>query len=200
MSLRWNALKRTKDILAISLRQFFANPDNYKYLVPSELNYTEYVKLSENIYSTEPNVLREFPTIIITGGSGQMISTDLSDFVQELHDPRTDKLWGYRYGGIYEFNMTIEVGSRSTLERDFLTDVLSRALRFSLRRKIESQGIIIKSMQSSDGNSIPYDSSHIYIANLSFSTWANWHEDIELVSDVDININGKLVDSMNIEE
>lgn len=175
------AIKRTKDILIKYLKAFIRNYDNYKHLCPKDYSHAE-------IYDKEPNVLREFPTVIITGSSGQMITGGLSDIAHEIHHPRTGELIGYRYGGMYEFNITIDIGTRSTLDRELFTDLITMAIRVHLRRYMDRAGIIIKDMRYGGESEVPYDSDKLYTSSIQFTTWSEWYQDIELLPLEDVTV------------
>ena len=108
--LNWRALKHTKDVLISHLRMFYNNYENYQYLLPMQIDYDHYVNM--DIFDTEPQKLRNFPLIILNGSGGKLITTGLSDLASEVYDPRDDNVIGYKYGGIYEFNFNLEIGTR----------------------------------------------------------------------------------------
>jgi hypothetical protein len=168
---------------------YFNNKDNYVSTLPPNFNEDHYSNIA--IFDTEPNELREFPLIIISGSNGNMITSGLGDMATEVYDPVTKDLIAYKYGGMYEFNITIEIGTKSTLDREILTDIVTRILRFTMRRNMESDGVLIKSMNYGGESAIPYDTSHIYVSTISLSTWSEWYEDIKLLpfEGVKININ-----------
>lgn len=191
ITIRWEALNKTKDVIVTYLRMYLANPKNYIHLISQEVDPTRYVNI--DVYVTEPEDLRDFPVIIISGSSGEMITAGLGDMALELHNPITNELVAYRYGGIYEFNLTVEIGTRSTVDREVLTDLITHALRFAIRRKMEAKGVLVKSMRYAGETSVQYNSNNVYVSQINLSTWSEWYDDIELLpaESFDININEK---------
>lgn len=172
-------MKQTKDVIIQSLRGFFNNADNYQHLIPPNLQQMDFQQIK--IWDTEPESLREFPLIVIAGGSGDMITSGLGDFALEVFDQFTGELTAYKYGGMYNFSLTIEVGTRTTLEREFLSDLVTKALRFYLRRKMEEQGVLIQNVRYGGESTTQYDSNHIYIATINIATWSEWYDDVDLL-------------------
>jgi hypothetical protein len=167
---------------------YFANRENYIHRLPENLDDSVFDQLKEQVWDTEPEDLRNLPLVVISGSSGNMITSGLGDFSTELY---TDdgELYGYRYGGIYEFSLTVEVATRSTLEREVLTDLVSSALRFSVRRKMEAEGILVKDMRYGGESTLNYTSDHIYISTINLATWSEWYEDVELLPVEKVSIN-----------
>lgn len=179
--MRASALKFTKDILIQYLRGFLANYENY-----SSFCQKDYSEIA-GVYDIEPNELRKFPLVIITGSSGQVITGGLQDFVEELYDEVGD-LRAYRYGGMYEFNITINIATRSTLDREQFSDLVAMALRVLIRRHIEREGIIIKDMRYGGESELTYESEKIYTSNIQFTTWSQWYQDVDLLDIGKINL------------
>lgn len=191
------ALKRTKDLLIYFLRVYFENKKNYECLIPSQVNADYYQQT--RIFDTEPEDLRGFPVIIISGSNGTMITSALGDMAQEVYDPHTGELIAYKYGGIYDFNITIEIGCINTIDREIISDLVAKALRYYLRRKIEASGVIIKTMQYGGETTVQYDSKKIYVSTINLSTWSEWYDDIKLlpIDNVDIEIGNVNVNISN---
>ncbi|MNJ90211.1 hypothetical protein D3C87_78050 [compost metagenome] len=187
--MRASALKFTKDVLIEYLRGFLANYENYSNFCPKD-----YSKLA-GVYDIEPNEQRKFPLVIITGSSGQVITGGLQDFVEELYDEVGD-LRAYRYGGMYEFNITINIATKSTLDREQFSDLVAMALRVLIKRHIEREGIIIKDMRYGGESETTYDSDKIYIGSIQFTTWSQWYQDINLLDIGKINLE---FDDRNLE-
>lgn len=179
--MRASALKFTKDVLIKYLRMFLANYDNY-----SSFCSKDYSEIAV-VYDKEPNELREFPLVVITGSSGQVITGGLQDFVEEIYTSQGD-LKAYRYGGMYEFNITIDIATKSTLDREQFSDLIAMALRVLIRRYIEREGVIIKDMRYGGESEVNYDSDKIYISSIQFTTWSQWYQDIDLMDLGKINI------------
>ena len=179
-----SALKYTKDVLIKYLRGFIANYDNYKHFCDKD-----YSKVQTSIYDKEPRELRSFPLVIISGGNGQIITGGLQDFAYEIHNNKGD-LEILRYGGMYSFNISIDIGTRSTLDREIFTDLIAMALRVHLRRYIEKDGIIIKELSYGGEQEAPYDSDKIYASSIQIQTWSEWYTDVNLadISISDVNI------------
>ena len=184
--MHWRALKKTKEEIISYLQMYLSNIDNYRHLIPSELSEEHFEVI--RVYDTEPEELRVLPVIILNSGSGDMVTAGIGDMAQELYSD-DGELVGYRYGGIYEFNLVLEVGTKTTFSREFLTDLITKALRFQLRRKLEREGILIKNMRFAGESKIQYGSDSIFVSTINFSTWSEWYEDIELLPIEDVNIN-----------
>jgi hypothetical protein len=178
------ALKYTKDIIIQYLKLFLRNYDNYRHICPKDYSHAD-------IYDKEPNVLRRFPTVIVTSASGQMISSGIDDFAEEVRDSGGDFV-GYRYSGMYEFSLGLEIGTRSTLDRELFTDLITLALRFHLRRYISHKGIIIKDMRYGGESEVPYDSDKIYASSVQFTTWSEWYQDIKLLPIAGVTIDSEI--------
>ena len=180
-------LRHVKNTIIMGLRAFFNNPSNYSNLLPSNLPVTVFSNMG--IYDTHPQQLRTFPMIVVSGSSGRMVSGDISnDFALEVRN-EYNQLVGYKYGGMYEFSVEIKIGTKTTLEREVLMDVTTSALRFSLRRRMEYHGVLIKETSYGGENKIQYDSDFIYTSLISNQVFSEWYEYFELlpVKEIDIN-------------
>lgn len=177
-----NAITQTKDILIEYLREFLANRDNYKDFCDAD--YT-----SIEIFDKEPNILREFPSVLITAISGTYINSGIGDIAQELYDD-DGVCFGYRYSGMFELPISIELATRSSRDRDRLADLITMVLRVLIRRHLELAGIIIKDMRYAGESEILYDSDKVYIAALQLTTWSEWYKDVKLLPLTGIDING----------
>jgi ribosomal protein L5 len=174
-----HADRHIKDVIIAFLRLYFRNPKNYRHKLPKQIPEDRFKDTS--FYDCEPEKLRKFPTVIVTTFGGSMVTMGLSDFCQAVTDPRTGHTIAYRYQGGYEFTTQIDIGCKTTLEREVLADLISKALRFSLRRFIQNQGIIIKNVSYAGDSSIEYNSDKIYLASIKIDTWSSWVEDVELL-------------------
>lgn len=172
-----HAERHIKDVIIAFLRLYFRNPKNYRHKLPKQIPEDRFVKAA--FYDCEPEKLRQFPTVIVTTFGGSMVTMGLSDFCQSIHDPRDGHTIAWRYQGAYEFVTQIDIGCKTTLEREVFADLVSKALRFSLRRFIQNQGIIIKNVTYAGDSSIEYNSDKIYIASIKIDTWSSWIEDVE---------------------
>ena len=181
-----NAIKHTKDVLIQFLRLYFNNPKNYRKKLPSQISDEHFVQTA--FYDAEPEELRQFPTVIITASSGNMVTSGLGDMCSEVLDPRTGSVIAYRYQGIYEFSIAIDIGCKTPLESEVLTDLIAKAVRFSLRRYIQNQGVIIKDGSYAGEKTIEYNSDKIYVTQLRFNTWSTWIEDVDLLDPDEFNI------------
>lgn len=192
------ALKRTKDVIIRGLRDFFANPDNYAHLLPEQLSYDVFQNIV--IFDSYAETLTKFPMIVISNASGRMIAGGISnDFAFEKHDANGD-LEGYMYGGMYEFSIEVEVGTKTTLERETLMDITTSALRFSLRRRLEYYGILIKEMSYGGENAIPYNSDMIFTSSMSMQTYSEWYEYFKLLPVKNIDGQYQDADSKQIRQ
>jgi hypothetical protein len=182
-----NAIKHTKDVFITFLRIYFNNPANYKNKLPIQISDEHFKETA--FYDSEPEELRTFPTVIISASTGNMITSGLGDMCTEIKDPRTSAIIAYRYQGIYEFAITIDIGCRNPLDREVFTDLVAKALRFSLRRFIQNQGVIIKDVSYAGETTIDYNSDKIYVSQLRINTWSTWIEDVDLLDPNEFNVN-----------
>lgn len=159
---------------------YFANRENFVKMLPSNLEESAFDQLSQNIFDTEPEELRNLPLVLITGSSGEMITGGLGDMVSELYDEHKN-LIGYRYGGMYRFSLVLEIATRDTLEREVLADIVSSALRFGIRRQMESKGVLIENLKYGGESVLQYNSDNLYVSTLNVNTWSEWYEDHELL-------------------
>lgn len=167
--LREHAITKAKDILITHIRGFLKNIDNYKNICNRDYTQCE-------IFDKEPNVLRLFPVILITAASGNYINTGFGDMAGDLLNSDGIGI-GVRYAGQMELPITIEVGTRSTKDRDILIDLLSAAIRIIFKRDLEANGIVIKDMRYGGESEILYDSDKLYIATLNITVWMEWTYD-----------------------
>lgn len=181
--MRANAIKHTKDVLIKYLRGYLSNPNNYSYFCEGR-DFSETL-----IYDKDPNDLRKLPAVVITGGTGQLITGGLSDFAEEVRDPITGELTSHRFAGMYEFNLQIDIGTKTTKERELLSDLVTLAYRVHLRRFIESEGVIVKDMRYGGEAEEMSDSDKIYVSTIQITTWSEWIQDVELITLEDLNIN-----------
>lgn len=181
------AVKRTKDVVIRGLRDFFNNPDNYAHLLPKQLSYDVFIDMP--IFDSFAEQLTKFPMIVVSNISGRMIAGGISnDFAYE-HYNHDGELEGHVYGGMYEFSLEVEIGTKTTLEREVLMDITTSALRFSLRRRLEYYGILIKEMSYGGENQIPYNSDMVFTSTLNMQTYSEWYEYYRLLPVKNINGN-----------
>jgi len=189
------ALKKSKDIIILTLRQYINNENNYKDFINFESDKAQDLLIEEfkkmNIYDSTPETLISFPYITISGGAGQMSSAGIGgDFATELYDPINGELIGYRHGGYYDgLNLNVEIGAIKNTEQEILNDLISTALRLHLRRKLESQGVLVKNIINNGEATVQYDSRLIYTSTLQISIFTEWYEDVMLLPVDQIIIN-----------
>lgn len=185
--LKENIVTKTKDILIEYLRAFLKNPNNY--ISITNVDFSE-----SQIYDKEPNELIKFPSILISAINGNFINSGIGDVTEEIED-ELGNIIGIRYSGMLELPVTIEIATKTTRERDLMTDLISITLRVLLKRHLEQQGILIKDIRFAGDNEMQYDSDKIYISTISFTTWSEWYRDVSLLPlkgvniDIDINKN-----------
>ena len=181
------ALQNTKEQIINYLNLFLKNSDNYLHILPNTIPVDTISSCI--VYDTEPAQLEKFPMVIISNGSSNVITGGIGgDFSSELYDSEGD-LWGYRYGGMYDLSVTVEVACRTVFEREFLTDLVLMALRVHLRRKLESIGILIKDARTNGESSVAINANKVYITTLTLSIWAEWYNVVELAPIEDVNVN-----------
>ena len=174
-----NGLTKVKNVLILGLRSFFANSNNYVHLFPPNLAPDALSRIK--IYDGHPQDLRSFPMIVIAGSNGQMVPGGISnDFATETYDENGD-LEGYMYAGFYNFSVDVEIGTRTTLEREILMDITASAIRWSLRRVMEKQGVLVKDVSYGGEAKIQYDSDYIYTSVINVQTFSEWHEYYKLL-------------------
>ena len=189
-------LRHVKNTIILGLRAFFTNPLNYRNLLPPQLPDDAFQYM--NIYDGHPQEIGTFPLIVISGSSGQMIGPSISNnFASEIYD-RNGSVKGYLYGGMYNFNIEVEVGTKTTLEREVLMDITTAAFRFSLRRRMEYHGVIIKDVNYGGESKIQYDSDYIYTSNISISIYSEWYDYYNLLPIEEITINQKTGNSIQL--
>ena len=176
--MRINGLKHAKDVIIYYLRMYFKNKQNYLGLLPKNINDTVFDDM--DIYDTTPEDLLKFPLLVVSGSNGSMITSGLGDFASEIYDSQGD-LNGYLYGGQYNFSITIEVATRTTLEREVLSDIVTSALRFAIRRKMEAHGVLITDMQYGSEATLKYDSNLIYQVPINLAVWSEWYDEFKLL-------------------
>ena len=168
------AVKRIKDAIITGLRAFFNNPDNYAHLLPRQLSRDVFTDMI--IFDSFAEQLTKFPMIVVSNSSGRMIAGGISnDFASEVYN-KDGTVEGYLYGGMYEFNIEVEVGTKTTLEREVLMDITASALRWSLRRRMEYYGVIVREVTYGGENKIQYDSDFIYTSMINVQTYSEWTE------------------------
>lgn len=186
-----NGLKKTKDVIIKGLRLFYANKNNFSHLLPEQIPSTFVDGI--NIYDTHPQSLRTFPLIVVSGSAGRFSSHSIgNDFAQEIYN-KQGQLEGYMYMNMYDFSVEVEIGTKTTLEREVLMDITASALRWSLRRHMEKQGIIVKEVSYSGESKLQYDSDFIYTSTISIQTYSEWSEYYKLLPITDINVNNTSV-------
>lgn len=157
-------------------------------MLPKNIDPAAFYQLEREIWDTEPEQLRNLPLVVISGSTGNMITGGLGDMAAELYNS-AGELIAYRYGGMYEFSLTVEVAARDTLEREVLTDIVTSALRFGIRRKMEAEGILVKDMRYGGESTLQYSSDRIYVSTINLTTWSEWYEDFDLMPVDKVSIN-----------
>lgn len=189
------AVKRIKDAIITGLRAFFNNPDNYAHLLPRQLSRDVFTNMI--IFDSFAEQLTKFPMIVVSNSSGRMIAGGISnDFASEVY-AKDGTVEGYLYGGMYEFNIEVEIGTKTTLEREVLMDITTSALRFSLRRRLEYYGVIIKEMSYGGENATPYNSDMIYTSTMTMQTYSEWYDYYRLLPVKAIRGNSAMLSPQN---
>ena len=182
MIMHSNAIKNTKDCIINSLRAFLSNYNNYKSFCNKDYS-------SAQIYDKEPKALKSFPSILIVGMNGTFIPSGLGDIASELYNDNGICI-GYRYAGMFELPITMEIATMTTPDRDQVADLVSMALRVLIRRQMEAEGVLIKNdMRYSGESEILYDSNKIYITTLQFTAFTEWYQDITFLPVTGIDVN-----------
>ena len=164
------AITNTKNIIIKYIRGYLRNIENYSDITSSDFTQAE-------IYDKQPNELRYFPSILVTSLNGNFITAGLGDFGTELYDENGTCI-GCRYSGFLELPITIETATRTTPERDVLTDLIIQMLRVEARRQIEAEGLLIKDARYAGESEIVYENDKVYIASINCTIWLQWYKDI----------------------
>jgi len=176
------AIKRTKDLLILALRQFFKNKEHY-----SNITNQDYSNIK--IYDKLPEELVDWPSLLISADNCNFTPSGLSDIAQDIINDEGQVI-AYRYSGMLESTITLETATLSSGQREDLSDLVMITLRVLLRRKLEAKGLLLKNdMKYVSESEIDYAGKKIYISSIQFSTWAEWFRDINLIDLNDINLN-----------
>ena len=179
------ALLYTKTTIVNFLRGYIYNEDNYKHLLPDNISIEDIKNIK--IYDGTPDVLTNFPMVVISGSNGDIQSLGLADFKQEQYNKFGDVI-GWLYGGTYNFNITLELATLSSFMNEFLSDFLVNALRIYLYRKLEKKRIIITSVKYNGDSTVNDKNNIIFISNIGFSTWNQWEEYVDLLNVKNIKV------------
>ena len=174
------AISEAKDTLIKYIRGYFQNIENYNNITNSDFT-------NVMVYDKQPQELRSFPSILITAASGTFINAGLGDVAEELFDDDNVCI-GCRYSGILEFPITIETATRTTRERDVVSDLLNFMLRVYARRQLEAEGILIKDARYSGESEITYENEKVYISTLNCTIWLQWFRDVNYINIKEINL------------
>lgn len=194
----YNGLKHTKDVLLSGLRSFFNNTSNYKHLLPEQIPESAFLNM--NIYDTHPQSLRTFPMIVLAQSGGRYASHSIgNDFASEMYNDE-GQLEGYLYLNFYDFSFEVEVGTKTTLEREVLMDITASALRWSLRRRMEYYGVIVREVTYGGENKIQYDSDFIYTSMINVQTYSEWTEYYKLLPITEVKSEQEVINPYSQEE
>lgn len=179
-----------KDEMIKVLRGYFYNKENYIPMLTS-IDYSD-VKITDKT----PKSIRDFPLIVLGAVNGRMIHSGLGDYAEEVNGiientytgEKTEGVVALRYGGMYEFNFVIEIGTRNLIDTEELTDIVALSLRWVLRRHLQELGIIIKDLGFGQQTEVNYDSDKIYATQLNVTVWSEWYQDLDLLTLQNINL------------
>lgn len=183
--MRQKALLYTKTTLVQFLRGYIHNSENYEHLLTDKITVDDIKKIK--VYDTTPDVLVDYPIVVISGGSGDIQSLGLADFKQEQYNQFGDVI-GYLYGGTYNFNLTMEVATLSSYQHEFISDFLVEALRIYLYRKLEAKGIVILDMKYNSESTLNEANNVIFISNISLTIWSQWNQFVDLLDIKNVKI------------
>jgi hypothetical protein len=179
------ALLYTKTTIVNFLRGYIYNSENYAHLLPDKITVEDIQAIK--VYDGTPDVLTDFPMVVISGTTGNVQQLGLADFKQEQYNKFGDII-GYLYGGNYTFSLTMECASLSSYMNEFLADFLVSALRIYLYRKLEQKGILITQINYNGDSTVMDKNNVIYISNIGFSTFNQWSEYIDLLDIKNVTI------------
>ncbi len=180
------ALQYTKETVVKYLRGYIYNSENYARFLEDKKITVEDVKKCK-VYDGTPDVLTDFPMIVISGANGNIQSLGLSDFKQEQYNEFGDII-GYLYGGCYELSLTLECATLSSYQSEFFQDFLIHALRIYLYRPLERAGILIKQVAYNGENTVNDKNNIIWVSNISLQVWTQWSEYIDLLDLKEVNL------------
>jgi hypothetical protein len=179
------ALLYTKTTIVQYLRGYIHNSSNYEHLLTDKITVEDIKKIK--IYDTTPDVLIDYPIVVISGSSGDIQQLGLGDFKQEQRNQFGDII-GYLYGGTYNFNLTVELATLSSYQNEFISDFIINALRIYLYRKLEAKGILILNAKYNSDSTVMEKNNVIYVSNMGISVWNQWNEYIDLLDIKNVNI------------
>lgn len=179
------ALLYTKTIIVQFLRGYIYNSENYAHLLTDKITIEDIKKIQ--VYDSTPDVLTNFPMVVISGSNGDINNFGLADFKQEQYNEFGD-IMGYLYGGNYNFNLTMELATLSSYSNEFISDFLVNALRIYLYRKLEAKGILITSVKYNGDSTVTDKNNIIYISNIGLTVWNQWSEYIDLLDVKNVNV------------
>lgn len=179
------ALLYTKTTIVEFLRGYIHNSENYAHLLTDKITIEDIQKIK--VYDTTPDVLTDFPIVVISGSNGDINNFGLADFKQEQRNQFGDII-GYLYGGNYNFNLTMELATLSSYSNEFIYDFLVNALRIYLYRPLEAKGILITSVKYNGDSTVMDKNNVIYISNIGFTVWNQWSEYIDLLDIKNVKI------------
>ena len=179
------ALFYTRTTLVKYLRGYIHNESNYQHLLNDKITVEDIKKIK--VYDTTPDVLIDYPIVVISGSNGDVQQLGLGDFKQEQYNQFGDII-GYLYGGTYTFNITIELSTLSSYQNEFISDFIINALRIYLYRKLEAAGILIMSAKYNSDSTVMDKNNVIYISNMGITVWNQWNEYIDLLDIKNVKI------------
>ena len=186
MDISKTAIEYTKETIVQYLRAYIYNSENYaRFLNPDKITSEDVKKCK--VYDGTPDVLTNFPMVVISGANGNMQSAGLSDFKQEQYNEFGDVI-GYLYGGWYDFTLTLECATLSSYQSEFFQDFLIHALRVYLYRPLEQAGILIKNINYNGENTTNDKNNIIFVSNISIQVWTQWSEYIDLLDLKEVNL------------
>ena len=180
------ALQYTKETIVKYLRAYIYNAENYSHFLDNNKITVEDIKKCK-VYDGTPDVLTNFPMVVISGANGNIQSAGLSDFKQEQYNEFGDVI-GYLYGGWYDLNLTLECATLSSYQSEFFEDFLVHALRIYLYRPLEQSGILIKQVNYNGENTVNDKNNIIFVSNISIQVWTQWSEYIDLLDLKGVNL------------
>ncbi|MBU2483211.1 MAG: hypothetical protein KJ760_19175 [Proteobacteria bacterium] len=175
----FKATQKVIDILIVELRTFFrdygaANPDNVFYGIEKFRWSADVNKTKVFVFDQYPEEDRYFPCIVISGTPASSAEIGFGQFIGSQDG--VDK-----YGGHFRLNIGITIAAQSTVEARTLADMVIGMLLFTLRNRLEVQGITpippsFISISPLTFNHITLFDQHIWQAILTYPVLVTWQE------------------------
>lgn len=133
-------MMQTRDVLIQALRKFFATDSR----VPDYLRYSEDQALNKIYISSEsPQSIRLFPAVKVQAGPFEKHNVSFGDKVEAINYQSEGQQFQYSRKVVkYKATWNVIVGTRTTPQRDQLTDFVTEALDIIMHDVIQFNAVI----------------------------------------------------------